>query len=83
MMQVRASIQAERNGRVYMIFSERGTFYWARSTPGSYMHGPFQTMQGVYIDLETHEGKTAQHWQKVFALFYPTLGDVSPNQLSV
>ena len=83
MMQVRAAIQAERNGRVYMLFSEQGCFYWARSTPGSYMNGPFDTMQGVYVNLAQLEGKTEQHWQKVFAFFYPSLAGLTPNQLSV
>lgn len=83
MMQVRAAIQAERNGRVYMLFSEKGNYYWARSSPGSYMHGPFDTMHCVYTNLAELEGKTVSHWQKVFAFFYPTLAASSHNHLSV
>lgn len=82
MMQVRAAIQAERNGRVYMLFSERGRFYWARSTPGSYMNGPFDNMDAVYRNLADKEGKTELHWQKIFAFFYPTLAGFPANRLS-
>ena len=83
-MRVQAAIQAERNGRVYMIMEERNEYFWVRSTPGTNMHGPFQSLYGVYADMADNEGKTSQHWQKVFAFFYPNLLQSSPiKRLSV
>ncbi|MGB1250648.1 MAG: hypothetical protein ACPG8W_08565 [Candidatus Promineifilaceae bacterium] len=72
-MKILASVQAERTGRVYLIFSDTEQYYWARATPGTEVQGPFESLTSIYMNMSTHEGKTAVHWQTVFELFQTNL----------
>lgn len=72
-MQVYASIQAERTGRVYVIFKDGTQYFWVRATPGMDMHGPFSLLPTLFQSMARTEGKSAEHWSRVFTSFYPDM----------
>lgn len=72
-MQVYASIQAERTGRVYVIFQNSAEYFWVRAAPGKEMLGPFTELPSVFQSMARHEGKSADHWSRVFMTFYPDM----------
>ncbi len=72
-MQVYASIQAEKSGRVYVIFQDNVEYHWVRATPGMNTHGPFSDLSSIFQSMARLEGKSAEHWAKVFTTFYPDM----------
>ncbi len=72
-MQVYASIQAERSGRVYIIFQNINEYFWVRASPGMEMHGPFSELPSIFQSMSRVEGKSAEHWSQVFTSFYPNM----------
>ncbi len=72
-MQVYASIQAEKSGRVYVIFQDNLVYHWVRATPGMITQGPFSDLSSIFKSMSRLEGKSAEHWTKVFSTFYPDM----------
>lgn len=72
-MQVYASIQAEQSGRVYIIFREEVSYFWVRASPGMELNGPFSDLPMLFQSMSRIEGKSADHWTRVFASFYPNM----------
>ena len=80
-MQVYASIQAERSGRVYVIFRNDHGYLWVRASPGMEMNGPFDELSILFKSMARIEGKSAEHWTRVFTRFYPNMPLTQPRML--
>ena len=72
-MKILASVQAERTGRVYIIFSDTEQYYWVRASAGTELKGPFDNLPSIYQNMSSIEGKTAAHWREVFEYFQANL----------
>ena len=82
-MKILASVQAERTGRVYIIFSDADQYYWARAMAGNELRGPFDSLPSIYSNMSVLEGKSAGHWQEVFEYFQAGLSFPATKMLTV
>ena len=63
----------KKSGRVYVIFQEQTNYHWVRATPGMKTHGPFTDLPSIFQSMARLEGKSADHWARVFTTFYPDM----------